>query len=161
MSILLEDAAAYEVGREYLMTINCAGERLTDYIDGVLVFAVDDGDIASGAIALYCWGNVDARFAEVRVAPRTWDTCYAFAREHVLPAGTRVQVLSGNQAEAPSAADRLGLCGDSLRRWPIEDRPTCGRREWSYAFSPATAISSMGDLSGPRTTMSPSMTFVC
>lgn len=109
VSVLWEDAVAYEVGREYLMTIDCAAERLIGYLDGVLLFAVDDADITSGAIALYCWGNVDARFADVRVAPRTWNTYYAFTREHVLPAGTRVQVLSGNEAESPSAADQAGL----------------------------------------------------
>jgi hypothetical protein len=109
VSVLWEDALAYEAGREYLMTIDCAGARLTGYLDGVLLFAVDDTDVTSGGIALYCWGNVDARFAEVRVAPRTWDTYYAFAREPLLPAGTRVQVLSGNQSAAPPATDQAGL----------------------------------------------------
>jgi hypothetical protein len=109
VSVLWEDDVSYEVGREYLMTVECAGERLSGYVDGVRLFALDDPDLASGGIALYCWGNVDARFAEVRVAPRTWETYHAFAGEDLLPAGTRVQVLSGNEAEAPSAAEQAGL----------------------------------------------------
>jgi hypothetical protein len=109
VSVLWEDNVSYEVGREYLMTVECAGTRLSGYLDGVRLFALDDPDLASGGIALYCWGKVDARFAEVRVAPMTWETYYAFAGHDLLPAGTRVQVLSGNEAEAPSAADQAGL----------------------------------------------------
>jgi hypothetical protein len=109
VSVLWEDGVSYEVGREYLMTVECAGGRLGGYVDGVRLFALDDPDLASGGIALYCWGNVDARFAEVRVAPRTWETYYVFSGENLLPAGTRMQVLSGNEAEAPSAAEEAGV----------------------------------------------------
>ncbi|HEX6075892.1 MAG TPA: hypothetical protein VFZ32_11605, partial [Micromonosporaceae bacterium] len=109
VSVLWEDDVSYEVGREYLMTVECAGQRLSGYVDGVRLFALDDLDLTFGGIALYCWGNVDARFAEVRVAPRTWETYHAFTGEDLLPAGTRVQVLSGNEAEAPSAAEQAGL----------------------------------------------------
>jgi hypothetical protein len=109
VSVLWEDDVSFEVGREYLVTVECAGERLSGYVDGVRLFALEDSDLNSGGIALYCWGNVDASFAEVRVAPRTWDTYYAFAGEELLPAGTRVQVFSGNEAEAPSAGDQAGL----------------------------------------------------
>jgi len=109
VSVLWEDDVSYEVGREYLMTVDCAGERLSGHIDGVTLFALDDPDLTAGQVGLYCWGNVDARFAEVRVAARDWETYYAFAGEEVLPAGTRVQVLSGNESEASSPADQAGL----------------------------------------------------
>src|SRR6266545_3925062 len=109
VSVLWEDDVAYQVGREYLTTVECVGTRLSGYVDGVRLFALDDPDLAAGGIALYCYGNVDARFAEVRVAPRTWETYYAFAGEDLLPAGTCVQVLSGNAAQAPSAAEQAGL----------------------------------------------------
>ncbi|PVE22767.1 hypothetical protein DC522_19155 [Microvirga sp. KLBC 81] len=109
VSVLWEANASYEVGREYLMTVECTGTHLSGYLDGVRLFALDDPDLAMGGIGLYCWGNVDARFAEVRVAPMTWETYHAFAAGDLLPAGTRVQVFSGNEAQAPSAAGQAGL----------------------------------------------------
>jgi hypothetical protein len=109
VSVLWEDDVSYEVGREYLMTVDCAGERLSGYVDGVRLFALDDPDLHSGDIGLYCWANTDARFAEARVAARSWETYFAFANEGLLPAGTRVQVLSGNESVAGTSADQAGL----------------------------------------------------
>jgi|GEM_PF-476606 len=108
VSVLWEDDVAYELGREYRVTIECAGAHLSGYVDGVLLFAVDDADLSAGGIALYCWNNVGARFLEVRVAAPTWRTYYAFTGEEPLPAGTRVQVFSSDEAGAP-ATQQPGL----------------------------------------------------
>jgi hypothetical protein len=63
---------------------------------------MDDGDLATGRIGLYCWGNTGACFAEVRVAAPVWVPYYTFEREARLPAGTRVRIYAGNVADAPS-----------------------------------------------------------
>lgn len=101
VTVLWEDASQYDTGREYILTLVCVGERLTGYLDGVELFDVDDSDLASGRIGLYCWRNTGARFAEVRVTEPAWTPYYIFGQEERLPAGTRVQVHAGNVADAP------------------------------------------------------------
>jgi hypothetical protein len=103
VSILWEDSIAYTVGREYLLTIDCIGERLVGYIDGIRLFAVEDGEVASGTIGLYCWANSGARFAEVRVATADWFSYYVFGREDTLHAGTQLRLLAGNETEMPAS----------------------------------------------------------
>jgi hypothetical protein len=122
VTTLWEDAVPFEVGREYLITIDCAGERLSGYVDGVRLFALDDSDLGSGQVGLYCWGNVDARFREVRAAAAAWETYYTFAGRKLLAAGTRVQVLSGNESAAPPLANPAHL----VRRFAatLSDRGT-------------------------------------
>lgn len=107
VSVLWEDAVAYQQGREYLVTVDCLGPRLSAYLDGVRLFSVEDWDLASGRIGLYCWGNTGARFSRVRLAEPVWTSYFTFGREEVLPGGTRVKVLSGNEADAPPAEPGL------------------------------------------------------
>jgi hypothetical protein len=100
---LWEDAVPYTVGREYVLTVDCLGHRLTGYLDGIEVFALDDDSLAAGGIGLYCWANPGARFREVRVAEPIWTSYYRFGAEDLLPAGTRVRVFAGNAAAASPA----------------------------------------------------------
>jgi len=101
VSVLWEDAVTYVLGREYVITLDCVGERLSGYLDAIPMFSLEDSDLNAGCIGLYCWANVGARFREVRVAAPVWTPYYTFEREERLPAGTRVRVLAGNRAEAP------------------------------------------------------------
>ena len=101
VTVLWEDAMPFAVGREYVLTLDCVGERLTGYLDGVRLFAVEDHELGSGRVGLYCSANPGARFAEVRVAAPAWTPYYAFGSEEPLPAGTRVKVYAGNEAEQP------------------------------------------------------------
>ena len=103
VTVLWEADGQYDVGREYLLTVDCVGERLTGYLDGVPLFTAEDGDLAAGRIGLYCWANTGARFAEVRVAAPDWLPYYTFEREARQPAGTRVRVSGGNRLDAPPA----------------------------------------------------------
>ena len=93
--------------REYILTIDCIGEQLTVYLDGIEVFSVMDKDISSGCIGLYCWKNTGARFREVRVAAPVWQPYYTFGRETKLPSGTQIQVVAGSEKTAPQ--DKLGV----------------------------------------------------
>ena len=101
VTVLWEDTVQYTLGREYVLTVDCVGERCTGYLDGVPLFTVEDSDLTAGRIGLYCWENTGARFAEVRVAAPAWTPYYTFGREGRLPAGTQVQIYAGNAADAP------------------------------------------------------------
>jgi hypothetical protein len=107
ITTLWEDAVPYTVGREYVLTVDCLGNRLTGYLDGIEVFGLDDVSLAAGGIGLYCWANPGARFREVRVAVPIWTPYYRFGAEDLLPAGTRVRVFAGNAAAAPPAETRV------------------------------------------------------
>lgn len=107
VSVLWEDAFLYEVGREYVLTLDCAGSRLTGFLDGVRLFSVDDSALPAGRIGLYCYANSGARFAEVRVAPPAWSPYHVFGPEERLPAGTRLRLFAGSETDAP--ADEPGV----------------------------------------------------
>ena len=97
---LWADRTQYTVGRQYAVTIDAIGSQLAGYVDGIEVFRLQDGDLASGRIALYSWRNTGARFLEARVSPAEWRDYYRFGTERPLPAGTRVRVYSGAAADA-------------------------------------------------------------
>ena len=99
VTVLWEDDEQYVVGRDYVLTLDCVGESLKGYLDGLLLFDEADADLAEGCIGLYCWGNRGARFAEVQVAAPIWCSYYSFGREAQLPAGTRMRVHSGNEMD--------------------------------------------------------------
>lgn len=101
-TLLWEDDFAYEVGREYQVTIVAIGGLLRGYLDGALMFDIDDTDLAAGRVGLYCFRNTDARFSEVRIAAPVWTPYYTFGKESRMPAGTRVRVYAGNEADAPA-----------------------------------------------------------
>ncbi|NIS80521.1 MAG: hypothetical protein GTO14_10035, partial [Anaerolineales bacterium] len=101
-SLLWNDAVQYQVDRDYLLTVDCQGSKLVGYLDGVQLFEVQDDDLTSGKVALYCWGNQQAIFKEVRVATPIWSSYYTFGSEARMAAGTRVRVYSGAPIGAPT-----------------------------------------------------------
>jgi hypothetical protein len=101
-TLLWEDDFAYEVGRAYRVAIVAIGSTLRGYLDGALMFEIEDADLAAGRIGLYCFRNTDARFSEVRVALPMWSPYYSFGKESRMSAGTRVQVYAGNKTDAPA-----------------------------------------------------------
>jgi len=107
--VLWEDPAhvQYNVGQEYVLTIDCVGQRLSGYLNGVPLFTIYDGDLAAGRIGLYCRHNTGARFSEVRVAEPVWANYYAFSHEERMPAGTRLRVFAGSERHVPE--EQLGL----------------------------------------------------
>ncbi len=68
-TVLWEDDQAYALDRTYRVEIVMKGSVLRGYLDGVPLFAVEDGDLAVGQIGLYCWANEDARFSGVGFYP--------------------------------------------------------------------------------------------
>lgn len=103
-TLLWEDDEPYELGREYLLTIDCVGDRIVGYLDGEQLFAVTDSTIDTGKVGVYCRANIGARFEDVRVtAPGGgWVPHHAFDADVRFPAGTRARI-----ADDPPAADAL------------------------------------------------------
>ena len=66
-SLLWESADGYVVGRAYQLVIVAVSDQLRVYLDDIAVCVVTDPDLRHGSVALYCWGNHDARFAGLRV----------------------------------------------------------------------------------------------
>ena len=92
------DTEQYDLGRDYLLTIDAIGDTLVGYLDGIELFSVSDGTHSQGTVGLYVWANVGAVFSSVRVTGASWSTHYRFARnEPRLAAGTKVTIHSGNQ----------------------------------------------------------------
>jgi hypothetical protein len=67
VTTLWEDAAGYAVGTDLTLTIDAIGSRLVGYQGDARLFAVTDGDLATGQVGLYVWGNTGARFERVEV----------------------------------------------------------------------------------------------
>jgi len=69
IKLLAEDKWIYERKRIYKVTAEIISNFIKIFLDGELVFEVEDKEepISNGKIALYCWGNTDARFYEVMV----------------------------------------------------------------------------------------------
>lgn len=66
---LWEDDVSYQVGRVYELVILMTGNVLRGYLDGVPLFVIEDEDLQTGQIGLYCWNNHAAQFSDVRVYP--------------------------------------------------------------------------------------------
>lgn len=108
VTVLWEDDVPYVIGHEHLISVDCNGSRLTGWSDGQLMFDVDDTEVSSGQIGLYCWGNTDARFADVRVDRAVWAEYHQFPRESRLAPGTRVKVHGGNPSDYAGPAVAAG-----------------------------------------------------
>ena len=56
MTVLWEDLTqGFEIGREYLLTIDCVGARISGYLDGVKLFSVIGNGPAAGSVGFCCW----------------------------------------------------------------------------------------------------------
>jgi hypothetical protein len=104
VTVLWEDKVAFVEGRNYVLTLDCERDRLTGYLDSYRLFQVEDGDVGSGRIGLYCCANNSAYFADLRLAPPEWYLLYAFGRETPLPAGTRFRLYVQGIPEDPAPA---------------------------------------------------------
>ena len=96
VSVLCEDQVAYEVGRDYLVTVDAFGDLLQVYVDGVRLYSWVDKALSKGQIGLYCWGNAGARFDEVAVLAPQFVDYYCFEGESRLPAGTVIRIHAGS-----------------------------------------------------------------
>ncbi|MEA2602073.1 MAG: hypothetical protein QOF89_3065 [Acidobacteriota bacterium] len=68
-TVLWEDGGSYATDRSHELTVVAVGSSLRGSLNGIPVFAVEDGDVPSGLISLYARDNSDAHFSQVRVFP--------------------------------------------------------------------------------------------
>lgn len=124
-TVLKEEHNLYEVGRDYLVTVEAHWDRLRVYIDGVQVFAdVIDVTHPQGKIGLYCWGNAGARFTDVTVLAPQFVDYYRFADAERLPAGSVVHVHAGNAQSAiagETGIEQYYVAQHGERGWPLLD----------------------------------------
>lgn len=115
-TVLWRDDQSYKAGGSLELTIVAVGSSLRGYLDGVPMFAVEDGDIPAGRIGLYAWNNVEAWFSSVRV----WPADRTFAGW-----------LLDETFESP-ALDRWSLLGDAGQPEPESWRVEAGelRHHW-------------------------------
>jgi len=66
-TLLHETARGYELGRDYRVTCEARGSRLSVWIDGDLFADVQDTSHTTGRAGLYVWGSTGASFDDVVV----------------------------------------------------------------------------------------------
>jgi hypothetical protein len=67
--LLAGDTVAFQQGRWYDVQARMAGGVVEIWLDGQLLFRVNDATFTAGKIALYSWCNVGAQFDDVVVTP--------------------------------------------------------------------------------------------
>ncbi|RAW47102.1 hypothetical protein DQW50_01625 [Halorubrum sp. 48-1-W] len=127
--VLWADDEPYEIGREYLLTIDCVGDEIVGYLDGERLFAVADPVIDAGTVGVYCRANVGARFEDVRVtAPGNgWVPYHTFESEPALPAGTRVRIADEPPTDADLPAGVVGRARSGATAGRLPPTPTTFR----------------------------------
>ena len=67
VTVLAEDDWVYQKEHDYEIAVEAVGAKLLIYQDGKQVFSVEDDSMDRGRVGLYCWANIGAQFADVRV----------------------------------------------------------------------------------------------
>jgi hypothetical protein len=113
-TVLKEDAFAFDPNKQYLQTVEAAGDTIAAYQDGALVFSVKDAAHAQGTIGLYAAGRAEARFSDVRVddfratAPVVYR--FPFATSRFVNFEHHMQSYAGRPRSVAAAAN-LALTG--------------------------------------------------
>jgi hypothetical protein len=94
-TLLWEDRTSYEIGRDYLVTVDAFGDRIRVYVDGVKLCDQLDTSLPRGRVGLYCWANPGAKFTEPTVLAPQFVDYYRFQDETPLPAGTVIRIHAG------------------------------------------------------------------
>ncbi len=66
---LWQGRRGFEEGRRYRLAVLAEGSRIAGFLDGVLMFEVNDGTHLDGAIGLYTWAMEGIAFSRLRVYP--------------------------------------------------------------------------------------------
>jgi len=66
-TILVQDSMDYVQGDTHALVVSAEGAQLSVNIDGETIFSVEDTDISSGTLALYCWGNQNCHYDNLEV----------------------------------------------------------------------------------------------
>ncbi len=87
-------------GEDFILTLDCYGERLTGFVDGQQQFDLDDPALPDGTVGLSCASELTATVHELRIGEPDWRLHFVFGRERTMSAGSRIEVHSGSPASA-------------------------------------------------------------
>jgi hypothetical protein len=101
---LSEDTGTgYARDRKYIVTVECLGNAIRIYLDGVQIFNVIDNTPAAGCIGFYASRNSGLRVDWVEAQEPSGKNFYSFDQsEPSFAAGTRLRVFSGSSDSAPA-----------------------------------------------------------
>jgi hypothetical protein len=120
MTLLWADSATFDLGHEYVLTLDVIDDHVTAWLDGEMVFQWGLSAEVNGSLGLYCCGNPGASFGDFRVGTPAWIAYYTFGPELLLSAGNRVKIASAKGVAAPNRRT-------SIRRAADLDDPTFDR----------------------------------
>jgi hypothetical protein len=113
MTLLWADSVTFDVGHEYVLTLDVIDDSVTVWLDGEKVFQCGlSTEVINGSLGLYSCGNRGASFADFRVGTPAWIAYYTFGRELPLSAGNRVKIASAKGVAASNRRTSMRLAAD-------------------------------------------------
>ncbi len=93
-------AGGYVLNTNLALRVDVSGSQITVTLDGVVLFGgpVSDSDLATGTVALYCWGSTGATFDNIVAKPPNQPpvlTLFAPANETTFPAFASIGLVAG------------------------------------------------------------------
>jgi hypothetical protein len=148
--VLWQSRQGHEENQRYRPTIVADGPRLSGYLDGILMFDVEDSSHVTGRVALFCWTMEGVRFERFRVYPVSLASGYELDEDFVVLRNFRWSYEDDGTAAGPQAFTVEG--GALVRVAPSAERPAAtvavaGEAEWrDYRASTVLRSSTQGDV---------------
>lgn len=151
--VLWHDDFVFEIDHAYEIVIVASGNQIWGYFDSVPMFVVEDSDLSTGKVGLYCWRNPGAKFSCVAVLPiDAAFTDWAFKDNFPYLVVDRWAFVDDGTVAAPSQWSVAG--GRLLQKSPISGASpregtyavsAIGSRDWpDYRFTASLASSTDG-----------------
>lgn len=107
---LWQDSREFVADRNYVVTIDCAGDLIRGYLDGEQLFEVVHAGHGTGGIGLYTHANPTSVSEEVVVTTPRWGTYHRFRNQSTMAAGTRLRLQADRRllADGPLALRVVG-----------------------------------------------------
>ena len=115
VTLLAEDAVAYEQNRWYAVEIRFSPGVIEVWLDGRRLFQIADSSHATGRIALYCWGQAAARFDDVLV--KSTGTPPPSCSYAISPAQAGFQAAGGTGSVSVTAGSGCAWTAASNASW--------------------------------------------
>jgi hypothetical protein len=104
-TLLAEDAVAPVQNRWYAVQVNFAAGVLEVWLDGQLLFRVNDTSHASGKVALYSWAQAIARFDDVVITSLGTAPACSYSISPTQASATSAATTGSVNVSAPSGCD--------------------------------------------------------
>ena len=133
-TVLWQSRQQHDLNRRYRLTIVAEGPRLSGYLDGILMFDVQDVSHVTGRVALFCWAMQGVSFERFRVYPVALSTDYALHEDFAVFRAFRWSFVDDGSAANPQGFTVED--GALVRIAPTSERPAAtlveaGQAQWS------------------------------